>query len=222
MEHLLIALWRAPGADLAPVQDAWAPAALAVDNVQSCTISAAVADQGRFANGDPVDVLIALGLQQAHDLDDVPERGILYRVAREVNVWRVDPRRPIVSDDPTTITPVGIKPMGIKMVSLVARAPQLTHEQFVRHWTEVHAPLARRHHVGVAEYTQNVVRRAYTPGGAAVDGIAELRFRTREDFEHRFYDSDEGREIIRRDVQQFIARPSGHAALMHERLLRAG
>ena len=64
------------------------------------------------------------------------------------------------------------------------------------------------------------MRRAYTPGGAGVDGIAELRFRSRDDFEHRFYDSDEGRDIIRRDVQEFIARPSGQAALMHEVQLR--
>ncbi len=212
MEHLLIAVWRAPGADVAVVQETWAPAALGVGNVQSCTLSLAVADQGRFAGGDPVDVLIALGLQHAHDLDDVPERGMLYGIAREVNVWRVDPRRAIVSNEATTI----------KMVSFVARAEHLSHEQFVRHWTEVHVPLARRHHAGLIDYTQNVVRRAYTPGGAGVDGVAELRFRDRDDFEQRFYDSDEGRDIIRRDVQQFIARPSGQAALMHELPLRAG
>ncbi len=210
MEHLLVAVWRAPGADLAAVRDAWAEVALPIDNVQSCTISLAEADQGRFGAGDPVDMLIALGLRQAHDLDDVPERDVLYRAAREVNVWRVDPHHQIVGDVPTTI----------KMVSFVARAAHLSHEQFVRHWTEVHAPLARRHHAGLADYTQNVVRRAYTPGGNNVDGIAELRFRSREDFEHRFYDSDEGRDVIRADVREFIARPSGQAALMHELQLR--
>ena len=210
MEHLLVALWRAAGADLAAVRDAWAEAALLVDNVQSCTISLAEADQGRFGTGDPVDILIALGLRQAHDLDDVPERDVLYRAAREVSVWRVDPHRQIISDEPTTI----------KMVSFVARAEQLSHEQFVRHWIDVHTPLARRHHAGLADYTQNVVRRTYTPGGGGVDGIAELRFRSRDDFERRFYDSDEGRDIIRADVQKFIARPSGQAALMHEVHLR--
>jgi uncharacterized protein (TIGR02118 family) len=210
MEHLLVAVWRAPGADLAAVRDAWAEVALPIDNVQSCTISLAEADQGRFGAGDPVDMLIALGLRQAHDLDDVPERDILYRAAREVNVWRVDPHHQIVGDVPTTI----------KMVSFATRAAQLSHEQFVRHWTEVHAPLARRHHAGLADYTQNVVRRAYTPGGNTVDGIAELRFRSRDDFEHRFYDSDEGRDVIRADVRQFIAHPSGQAALMHELQLR--
>ena len=33
MEHLLIALWRAPGADLTAIRDTWAQAALPVDNV---------------------------------------------------------------------------------------------------------------------------------------------------------------------------------------------
>jgi uncharacterized protein (TIGR02118 family) len=212
VEHVIVALWRAGGADAGSLLDSWAPLAVKHENVRTCTMSFAEADQGRFAGGDPVDVLIALGLERAHDLDDVPERSVLYHVAREVNVWRVDPRRPIVSEEPT----------AVKMVSFVTRAERLTHEQFVRHWTERHAPLARAHHAGLADYTQNVVRRAFTPGGAGVDGIAELRFRTREDFEERFYDSDEGRDIIRRDVREFIAAPSGQAALMHEVRITAG
>jgi len=206
MESLLVALWKAPGADTTVLLDEWAPIAAHNENVQSLMLSLAVEDQGRFAHGDPVDVLISLGLDLAHDLDDVPERDALYARAREVNVWRVDPRQQITTTEPTTI----------KMVSFVERAPELTHEQFVRHWTEVHAPLARQHHEGLADYTQNVVRRAYTPGGARVDGIAELRFRTRDDFEQRMYDSDAGRDAIRADVQTFIARPSGQAALMRE------
>jgi uncharacterized protein (TIGR02118 family) len=92
----------------------------------------------------------------------------------------------------------------------------MSHDEFARHWTEQHAPLARTHHIGLADYTQHVVARSYTPGGAGIDGIAELRFRSRDDFEHRFYDSDDGREIIRADVQRFIARPSPKAGLLEE------
>jgi uncharacterized protein (TIGR02118 family) len=214
MEHVIVALWRAPSADVDGALAAWSQLARADANVHMCTVSRAVDDQGRFAAGTPVDVLVSLGLDRAHDLDDIPERDLLYAIAREVNVWRVDPHRVIVATEPSDIT----------MVSFVARAEGLTHEQFVQHWTEQHAALARKHHIGLAGYTQNVVRRAYTPGGANVDGIAELQFRTREDFEERFYDSDEGRDAIREDVRRFIARPSGQAALMREvpelRLLR--
>jgi hypothetical protein len=55
-----------------------------------------------------------------------------------------------------------------------------------------------------------------TAGGAGIDGIAELRFRSRDDFEQRFYDSDAGRDIIRDDVARFIARRNSEAALMRE------
>ncbi len=206
MEHVIVALWRAPSADVGAALDAWSPIVRAEKNVHACTVSRAVEDQGRFAAGTPVDLLIALGLDRAHDLDDVPERDLLYGIAREVKVWRVDPH-PVV---------VATEPAEVKMVSFVTRAEQLTHEQFVQHWTEQHAPLARKHHIGLAGYTQNVVRRAYTPGGASIDGIAELEFRTRADFEERFYDSDAGRDAIRADVKRFIAGRSGEAALMRE------
>jgi uncharacterized protein (TIGR02118 family) len=117
-------------------------------------------------------------------------------------------------------TPAGEPAPGVKMVSFMRRADGLTHEQFVRHWTENHTPLARRHHLGLWNYTQNVVRRALTPGGAAIDGVAELHFRTREDYEERFFDSDEGRAVIMADVPRFMRPPSRETALMRELPLR--
>jgi uncharacterized protein (TIGR02118 family) len=217
MEHLLVALWRAPDADVSTIVSDWAPRALADANVEALTVNVADTDQGPYKDGNPVDALIALGLGRAHDLDDVPERGALYAIAREVKVWRVDPRHPKSWD---RTWPDGTEAPGVKMVSFVQRAEDLTHEQFVRHWTEQHAPLALKHHIGLANYTQNLVRRAYTPGGAAVDGIAELSFRSRDAFENQFYDSDEGRAAIKTDVKRFIMRPSGEAALMRELPLR--
>jgi uncharacterized protein (TIGR02118 family) len=106
------------------------------------------------------------------------------------------------------------------MVSFMRRADGLTHEQFVRHWTQHHTPLARRHHVGLWNYTQNVVRRAFTPGGEGIDGIAELHFRSRDDFDTKFFDSDDGRAVIMADVKRFLSRPAGEAALMRELPLR--
>ena len=213
---MLVALWRSPDADVASLLDGWAPAALKDENVRACTISFAEADQGAFAKGDPVDVVIALGLERAHDLDDVPERGALYSIAREVNVWRVDVRRPIVWERTWSD---GTDAPGVKMVSFMRRAEGLSHEQFVRHWTENHTPLAQRHHVGLWNYTQNVVRRPFTPGGAEIDGVAELHFRSRDAYEHEFFDSDAGRAVIMADVAQFMARPGRESALMRERTL---
>ena len=107
-----------------------------------------------------------------------------------------------------------------KRLGILKKREDLTHEQFVRHWTEKHAPLACTHHVGLWNYTQNVVRRVYTPGGAAIDGVAELHFRSRESFDTEFYDSDDGRAAIRQDVKRFLAKPGGSAALMRELPLR--
>jgi uncharacterized protein (TIGR02118 family) len=210
-EFLMIALWKAPGVDLSTVIANWGPPACARAEVHSLTANIAVEDQPYTK--EPVDLLFTLGLEMAHDLDDVPHRDELYKAAREVNVWRIDPRRPIAWE---RTWPDGEMAPGVKMVSFVKRAAQLTHEQFVRHWTENHAPLARQHHLGLANYTQNVVRRTYTPGGAGIDGIAELQFRTRESYETEFYDSEEGKAAIRADVPRFITRSRHGTSLMRE------
>ncbi len=66
----------------------------------------------------------------------------------------------------------------IKAISLLARKDGLTHEQFVKHWLEVHAPLA--HAVpGIRRYVQSHIvgdrKRADISGlDVEADGIAEL------------------------------------------------
>jgi uncharacterized protein (TIGR02118 family) len=68
----------------------------------------------------------------------------------------------------------------IKTIGLLTRKDGFTHEQFVRHWVEVHAPLA--HAVpGLRRYVQNHIRdersRVDIPDHPiALDGIAELWF----------------------------------------------
>ncbi len=68
----------------------------------------------------------------------------------------------------------------IKSIGLLTRKPELTHEQFMKHWVEIHAPLA--HAVpGVRRYVQNhIVEERTRPDipttDVAIDGIAELWF----------------------------------------------
>ena len=72
----------------------------------------------------------------------------------------------------------------IKAISLLVRKPGMTHEQFVKHWVEVHAPLA--HAVpGLRRYVQSHIveerRRPDIPStDVEVDGIAELWYDDRE------------------------------------------
>jgi uncharacterized protein (TIGR02118 family) len=96
----------------------------------------------------------------------------------------------------------------VTRISFVRRAPSMTHEQFADHWTNVHAPLARKHHP-VVRYVQNVVVEKLTPDAPDVDGIAELSFRTMHDVYNRSYDSPAGAAIIRRDIQRFLDVPAG-------------
>ena len=68
----------------------------------------------------------------------------------------------------------------IKSISMLARRDGLTHAQFVKHWLEIHAPLA--HAVpGLRRYVQShIVEERTRPDIPAmpgeVDGIAELWF----------------------------------------------
>src|SRR2546421_1365042 len=72
----------------------------------------------------------------------------------------------------------------IKSVSLLTRKAGLSHEEFVKHWLEVHAPLA--HAVpGLRRYVQSHIveerKRPDIPStDVEVDGIAELWYDDRE------------------------------------------
>jgi uncharacterized protein (TIGR02118 family) len=72
----------------------------------------------------------------------------------------------------------------IKRISLLTRKDGLSHEQFVKHWIEIHAPLA--HTVpGIRRYVQSHIvgeqKRPDIPSlDVEVDGIAELWYDDRE------------------------------------------
>ena len=210
MEKLAIALWRAPSMTReqchSTLLNTWSGECREVQDLQHLTINVADVDQGAFEHGP--DALIIVGLGTAHGLDDVPSRDTLHHVAQRVDVWRIMTNEVLMDPEPGN---------GIKMISLVQRAERVTHAQFIRYWSEQHAPLALQHHVGMCGYVQHEARKAYTPGGHGTDGIAELSFRTRADFDERMYDSDAGKSIIREDVQRFINRRA-MASLMTARI----
>lgn len=68
----------------------------------------------------------------------------------------------------------------IKTIGLLTRKDGWTHAQFVKHWVEVHAPLALAV-PGLRRYVQNHIQGERTRADIAeteveVDGIAELWF----------------------------------------------
>ncbi|HVR28868.1 MAG TPA: EthD domain-containing protein [Thermoanaerobaculia bacterium] len=83
----------------------------------------------------------------------------------------------------------------------MVRHPGLSHGQADRHWRDVHAPLALKHHVAMSHYTQlSVVHRLHGPDW---DGFALCGFDSIEDLRERFFESDQGRVAIREDVARF-------------------
>jgi uncharacterized protein (TIGR02118 family) len=65
----------------------------------------------------------------------------------------------------------------IKSLSLLTRRPELTHEQFVEHWLEIHGPLALKV-PGLRRYVQSHIidertRPDIPTTDVAIDGIAE-------------------------------------------------
>ena len=96
----------------------------------------------------------------------------------------------------------------IKSIGLLTRKPELTHDQFMRHWVEIHAPLA--HAVpGVRRYVQSHIveekRRPDIPAtDVEIDGVAELWFDDRAAME-RAYASPEGK-ALHADGALFIGR----------------
>jgi uncharacterized protein (TIGR02118 family) len=96
----------------------------------------------------------------------------------------------------------------IKSLSLLVRKPHLTHEQFVQHWVEVHAPMARAV-PGVRRYVLSLIteerKRSDVPElDVAVDGIAELWYDDREAMA-RAVASPEGKALYA-DGATFIGR----------------
>lgn len=75
----------------------------------------------------------------------------------------------------------------IKVLSLLTRKPGLTHEQFVKHWLEIHGPLA--HAVpGVRRYVQSHIvgtrsRPDIPDTQVEIDGFAELWYDDMESLE---------------------------------------
>ena len=104
---------------------------------------------------------------------------------------------------------------NITRFSFLQRAGGITREEFSRHWSQIHAPLARTHHPCLVRYVQNIVREVLAPGARPLDGIAELSVVRQQDFIERMYDSDEGREIIGADVRAFIDLTSGWRVITH-------
>ena len=175
----------------------WEPDTTVIDGLgNGVEVRRALEDQGFYANPAQFDAFV--GGQSDHWPNALSVLG------RRVWAWRVTEHAP----------KLGTQPCAVAMVSLMRRNPSMDHDEFVSHWTENHAPLALRRHLGLADYRQYVVDETLTAETPEIDGIALLGFLTRADFDDRFFDSDAGRAEIMDDVARFMDRPGRETTLV--------
>jgi len=134
------------------------------------------------------------------------------------HVYAVESRR--VKSYPRTWADATRTP-GVEMIAAVRRARAIDAAGFDAHWRERHAPLALRHHPGMWEYRQLVVRATHTPGSPDFDGIAVIGFPTAEDLRERLYDSPAGQKVIEEDVARFIDLSRSEATFTGEYVLKS-
>ena len=89
---------------------------------------------------------------------------------------------------------------GFKRIGLQRRRADLTHEQFVDHWVNVHAELAKRL-PNVRRYSINVIDRSRYPA-LGYDGFSELWFDSQADCEAAFK-SPEGVRLLA-DLKNYV------------------
>ena len=82
---------------------------------------------------------------------------------------------------------------NFKRIGLQRRRADLTHEQYVAHWVNVHAPLAKRL-PKLRRYSINVIDRERYPD-LGYDGFSELWFDSQADCEAAF-NSPEGVTLL--------------------------
>jgi len=162
---------------------------------------------------------------QADTIQDFIDSERMYdspegREAVEESAAKLESRRSVylveerVQRDYERAWPDGEASPGLKLVAPLSRVNGLTHEQFVEHWTNTHSELALKHVLGMGRYVTNVVVRALTPGAPEIDGIVEVHYTGKREF-----DSPEGERIMIEDTQSLLQTPARHMAI--EYILRS-
>ena len=100
--------------------------------------------------------------------------------------------------------PDGVATPGVKQMSLVARRPDITFDEFVARYRN-HINVAKLHHIGCWQYVQNFIAEPTgTRPAPLIDGVSELWFRSVDDMIERFYTAPGSPDAVREDTTGFI------------------
>ncbi|HEY9036329.1 MAG TPA: EthD domain-containing protein [Pseudomonadales bacterium] len=104
---------------------------------------------------------------------------------------------------PQTTQP-GKPAQGFKMIVRASRKAGVSKADFEKHYREVHAPLARKHHPAMIGYVQNFVRMPLMTESPDIDVITEMHFHDRADFKKHFYLNEKSAAITSADIALFM------------------
>jgi len=93
---------------------------------------------------------------------------------------------------------------GVKLVLLLWRKPEMSHEEFVRYWVDRHAPIVLEHGTHLSGYIQNVVDRRLSTRGEPYDGIAELHYASEQDFATQLASHGQSPNPVQEDTANFV------------------
>ena len=102
----------------------------------------------------------------------------------------------------------------LKVFFLCRRRSDISREQYAERVLAGHAPLALKHHPSMCRYVINLAEGS-PDGGPEFDSLPALSFDSLEDYRERLYDSPEGAEIIRKDVEGFLGGADAYATTEH-------
>jgi uncharacterized protein (TIGR02118 family) len=107
----------------------------------------------------------------------------------------------------------------IKVILLIRRKPNITREEFVNHYEEVHAPLVLKHFPWIKGYVRNYVVEIPISEELGLDCITEYWYDSLDDAirVQAFCDSEAGQVIIE-DEEKFIDIESRIVLLGDERI----
>ena len=91
-----------------------------------------------------------------------------------------------------------------RLLAFVHRREDVSPAQFRAHWEHGHAPLVERSVPLLVQYIQHVVLDRPDDDAEAIDGVAELVFATKEDWQLRRFTDASAERAVRADEATFV------------------
>lgn len=108
----------------------------------------------------------------------------------------------------------------IKAIALIKRRPDISREQFARHYEEVHAPLALRYFRDWRGYIRNHVVETLRGGEPAFDCISEFWFSDWKGIKDTVeFTASEAAQPIREDELSFMDRDNNVSCMVSEEVI---